>query len=584
MQSHRRFQDLKARGYDLRAVPAFRFDSVIEEPARRYGVRVDPALVDAVIEDAPQARTRCRCSPSGCSGCGGSTRPRGALVLDQLRRVGRLRGLIEDGAERALRGLSPEEEVALPSAPPPKSRLDLAASTFVPALAQVNDQGATIRRDRALDEFQRRAAAIAHGSTNGGWWCARANRGRSRSRTRRFFANGSGWQGWLEPERARLEALRSLQVDALTWDRNTARCRVSQSPGQAARRGELAEIERYRKRLMSLEFDYLAGCRAAELRERERRIQGALGALALGLIAGLLGWLNQGFLAEEWNWYSTMRPYMMANFRPHVLGAEEERKRIAGQTVEGRTFRECAKDCPEMIVVPAGEFEMGSSEGKDGKPNNEGPQHHVVITRPFAVAKNDVTFADWDACLAVGGCPNVADSNMGRGDKPVINVTFYDAKQYARWLSLMTGEDYRLLSEAEWEYAARGGTKTAYYWGDEIGEGNANCNGCGDRVGGAGTTKIGAFPANKYGLHDMAGNVYQWVEDCFNEAYRKSDADFAPMDGSPWTTGDCSRRVGRGGSWKFGPQTLRSASRNGGAPGLRSDDLGFRVARELRTN
>ena len=176
------------------------------------------------------------------------------------------------------------------------------------------------------------------------------------------------------------------------------------------------------------------------------------------------------------NWYVTMRPYWVANVGPYVLKPEAERalKPLA-------SFRECAKDCPEMVVVPAGEFMMGSPATEKGRSTNEGPQHKVMIAKPFAVSKFDVTFADWDACVSVGGCPQVGDSGFGRGTRPVINVSWDEAQQYVAWFSKMTGRPYRLLTEAEWEYAARAGSTTAYFWGDEIGKGNANCSGCGSQ-------------------------------------------------------------------------------------------------------
>ena len=143
------------------------------------------------------------------------------------------------------------------------------------------------------------------------------------------------------------------------------------------------------------------------------------------------------------------------------------------------SFRDCAKDCPEMIVIPAGAFTMGTPPAETGRFDNEGPPRQVTIARPFAVSRFDVTFADWDACVAAGGCPAIGDAGFGRGTKPVINVTWNDARQYVAWLSKTAGRPYRLLTEAEWEYAARAGATTAYPWGEEVGEGNANCNGCG---------------------------------------------------------------------------------------------------------
>jgi formylglycine-generating enzyme required for sulfatase activity len=142
-------------------------------------------------------------------------------------------------------------------------------------------------------------------------------------------------------------------------------------------------------------------------------------------------------------------------------------------------FRECARDCPEMIVIPAGAFSMGSPASELGHADAESPQHAVAIVKSFAVSKFDVTFADWDACVTYSGCPEVSDGGLGRGAKPVINVNWNEAQLYVAWLSQMTGRPYRLLTEAEWEYSARAGTNTAYSWGDDIGVGNADCDGCG---------------------------------------------------------------------------------------------------------
>ena len=158
----------------------------------------------------------------------------------------------------------------------------------------------------------------------------------------------------------------------------------------------------------------------------------------------------------------------------------------------------------------------------------------------------------------------------------MINVSWDDTQQYVAWLSRMTGQPYRLLTEAEWEYAARAGTTTAYYWGDEIGKGNANCDGCGSQWDGKQTAPIGSFAPNAFGLYDMAGNVHQWVQDCYHDDYNG-----APTDGSAWTSGDCSARVIRGGSWNFNPQYLRSANRNLLPTGFRNYFGGFRVGRTL---
>jgi formylglycine-generating enzyme required for sulfatase activity len=229
-----------------------------------------------------------------------------------------------------------------------------------------------------------------------------------------------------------------------------------------------------------------------------------------------------------------------------------------------------------MIVIPAGDFMMGSPPGEKGRYNNEGPQHPVTITRPFAVSRFDVTFAEWDACVSVGVCPQVGDSGFGRGNRPVINVNWYDAQQYAKWLSEMTGKSYRLLTEAEWEYAARARSTTAYFWGDELGYRNANCNGCGSQWDNRKTSPVGSFNPNSFGLYDMAGNVSQWVQDCWHIDYNE-----APNDGSAWTTGDCDNGVVRGGSWFKEPRNLRSADRFRNPRTLRNLDFGIRLGRTL---
>jgi formylglycine-generating enzyme required for sulfatase activity len=276
-------------------------------------------------------------------------------------------------------------------------------------------------------------------------------------------------------------------------------------------------------------------------------------------------------VARERQVYALTRPYRVANFDPYVLKPEAERalKPLA-------SFRECAKDCPEMIVIPAGEFMMGSPATDKDSYTFELPQHPVTIARPFAISKFDVTFDDWDACISVGACPKAADSGYGRNTRPVINVGWADAQTYVAWLSKMTGQPYRLLTEAEWEYAARAGSTTVYYWGDEIGKGNANCSGCGSQWDKRQTSPVGSFKPNAFGLYDMAGNVWQWIEDCWNDDYKG-----APTDGSAWTSGDCSTRVVRGGSWVGNPQALRSAYRYWYSTDLRNLNLGFRVGRTL---
>jgi formylglycine-generating enzyme required for sulfatase activity len=262
----------------------------------------------------------------------------------------------------------------------------------------------------------------------------------------------------------------------------------------------------------------------------------------------------------------------LAKVRLAVLkNAKEDAK--AGLLRPGRVFRDCTDICPEMVVVPAGEFTMGSNES-----GREKPPHRVTIQRPFAVAKFEVTFAEWDACVTDGGCRRPSDEGWGRGRRPVVNVSWHDAKEYVAWLSRKTGKHYRLLSEAEWEYAARAGTTTRYAFGDTISRSQAQFSSEGSyRTTGAKTAEVGSFPGNAFGLHDMHGNVWEWVEDAWQPNYHG-----APVDGSVWAGGDVSQRVLRSGFWcYYAPYDLRSAARCWLEPGRYDVDVGFRVARTL---
>ena len=227
---------------------------------------------------------------------------------------------------------------------------------------------------------------------------------------------------------------------------------------------------------------------------------------------------------------------------------------------------------PEMVVIPAGRFMMGCVSGQDCY-HYEKPVHEVVIARPFAISKYEITFEDYDRFTY----PNkVDDEGWGRGRRPIINVSWDDATEYAAWLSGQTGKRYRLPSEAEWEYAARAGSTTQYSWGNDIGHNRANCDNenCGDRS--KYTVPVGSFAANAWGLHDMHGNVWEWVQDCLNGSYAG-----APGDGSAWASGDCGRRVIRGGSWNDLARHLRSANRDRTDRALRDISIGFRLAQDL---
>ncbi len=228
-----------------------------------------------------------------------------------------------------------------------------------------------------------------------------------------------------------------------------------------------------------------------------------------------------------------------------------------------KTFKEC-EGCPEMTRLDGGNFVMGSADSESGHRAWEGPQREVTIA-PLAVSAHEITFAEWDACVAAGGCMNYtpADKGWGRGARPAIMVSWNDAQTYVKWLSGKTGKTYRLPTEAEWEYAARGGTTTAYWWGAKYESG---------RVTGGKTAEVGAHDANPFGLFDVSGNVSEWVQDCYVNSFKA-----APTDGSAVQQSGCGQRVTRGGSWKVSGADMRIANRSRLSPSTRDTAIGFRV-------
>ncbi len=267
--------------------------------------------------------------------------------------------------------------------------------------------------------------------------------------------------------------------------------------------------------------------------------------------------------------------------------ASGEQTATARMVNTGNTFSDALRSGgfgPEMVVVPAGRFRMGCAKRRDCFPD-ERPVHRVTIARDLAVSKYAVTFDDYDR---FAGARKPLDEGWGRGRRPVINVSWENATAYAAWLAAETGEHYRLLTEAEWEYAARSGSAKKFHFGDDASQlcryGNhadastdyewSNTD-CSDGVGKR-TSVVGRYAPNAFGLYDIHGNVWEWVQDCWNDHYRR-----APKDGSSWLEGDCSKRVLRGGAWGYEPESLRSAFRTSLNARQRSSDIGFRVARVL---
>ena len=311
--------------------------------------------------------------------------------------------------------------------------------------------------------------------------------------------------------------------------------------------------------------------------------------------------------------YAPLARTRVATLRPAAAVDPPTTSDTRPQEIE--VFRDCP-DCPEMVVIPAGEFQMGSNRGDDEVYGNEHPRHRVSVGR-FALGRYEVTRGEYEAFVSATGHSDGrrCRTDDGRGnwewrwrngaswrdprfpqgdDHPVVCVSWEDAQSYVRWLSRKTGERYRLPSEAEWEYAARAGTETRRYWGESASGQCGRANGadaslrreyqrvegldfdhavsCDDGM--AHTAPAGSYEANAFGLFDVLGNVWEWTEDCRNENYAR-----APDNGSAWTRGDCGRRMLRGGSWFNTPRIVRSALRFPRTPGIRDSDAGFRVAR-----
>lgn len=235
-------------------------------------------------------------------------------------------------------------------------------------------------------------------------------------------------------------------------------------------------------------------------------------------------------------------------------------------------IKDC-KECPTLISLPAGSFVMGSNT----EDISERPAHRVTIPNPYAIGKFEVTVEQWNACADAAGCARIPGSNGTAKEAPMRDVSWDDAQQYVKWLSKVSGKPYRLPTEAEWEYAARGGTATRYWWGQQMRAGTANCKECGQPWSQDAPAKTGSFTANPYKLHDMNGSVWEWVADCWHNSYKG-----APADGSAWDDANCRVRVIRGGSWRDGAAYMMSTTRFKYDASVRQNQNGFRVARDLK--
>ena len=314
---------------------------------------------------------------------------------------------------------------------------------------------------------------------------------------------------------------------------------------------------------------------AAVVRARKTRLRvpvGMFAALAVGAASGIAGWywLEHGRQAQappaETTKTARAPPPSAAPVPPLPAPAPRptETAKVDPPPVIAPST---ALVMPEMVALSGGSFAMGSNDDPSEKPVRR------VSVKPFAMSKFPITMREWNACVAAKACTY---SPTGNDDAPVTNVSWNDAQQFIGWLSQVTQKPFRLPSEAEWEYAARGGTTTKFWWGDQLQTGMANCKGCGEPYDAGQPLKVGSFKPNPFGLHDMGGNVHQWVSDCWHKTYQG-----APTDGSSWVEAGCTSHVIRSGSWRNNPDYARPASREPYDTNVRYPTHGFRVAHSL---
>jgi len=581
LQEAKQLEGLRKVPFDLSPMPKGSYAEVIKGPARRLegtkrALEIEEALVDALLADIEEGGAK-DALPLLAFTLERLYREEGGdgdLKLSEYEELGRVKGSIEAAVERALKAANANSKIPRDRA----ARLALLRRGLIPWLAGIDpDTGSPRRRVARASEIppesrplidllvEQRLLATDIAKDTGEVTIEPVHEALLRQ-----------WgllQGWLAEDAGLLSVLEGVKRATRDWAANGKGVPWLTHAGERLKTAEqLSERPDLAANLEPTDRDYLAACRQAEQAAagRKRRARAAFGVLGVAILAGVIGWMNEAYLQERWRWFTTIRPYMMSELRPYALTAEAE------QALKPKdTFRECSKDCPEMVVVPAGTFTMGSPRDEKGRYDSEDPQREVTIAKPFAVSKFEVTFDDWDACVAYGDCPHATDAGWEGGRQPVINVSWDDAKRYVAWLTKMTGKTYRLLSEAEWEYAARAGTQTAYFFGDDadaLGNYawyNANAD--------SQTHPVGEKEPNGFGLYDMHGNVWEWVEDCVHGNY-----DGAPEDGSAWIAGgDCKNRILRGGSWSVNPGNLRSASRGWDSSDGRNFINGFRIGRTL---
>ena len=574
LQLAKELEGVRQQTLSLPPMPKGSYAEVIKGPARRLegtprALRIDDSVVDALLADieaggAKDALPLLAFTLERLYAEYGAT---GHLKLQHYEKLGRIEGSIEAAVERAFQAADTDPKVPKDK----QARLVLLRRGLIPWLAGIDpDTGAPRRRVARQSEIPAEARPLIGLLIDQRLLSTDVATGSKETTIEpaheALLRQWGLLQGWLKEDAALLTVLDGIKRAARDWGAND---KATSYLVHAEERLRAAERLLMRPDLAAdlepTDKDYIISCQRAEqaARSRIRRVQALVGALLALLALGGVGWWQQNFIREQYVWRVTMGP--------SVLTADEEKTKASNP---GSKFKECATGCPTMVVLPADKFMMGAADNDKDRSDGEAPQHEVTIAKPLAVGRTEVTFAEWEACVSAGACQEASDSNWGRDDRPVINVSWDEAKQYAEWLSKMTGKTYRLLNEAEWEYAARAGSQTRFSFGDDEAQLQqyAWYKTNSERM----TQPVGKKVANAFGLHDMHGNVYEWVEDFWHDSYKG-----APTDGSAWTKDGSDRHVVRGGSWGNTPRVLRAAYRTSDDPDIRDNDRGFRLARTL---
>jgi formylglycine-generating enzyme required for sulfatase activity len=526
---------LRVGHYPLAAPGPATLHEMITGPAKRAGLAFEEGLIERILED-----TGTEAGALALMACALAElydrRRDGTLTHTAYEELGRVQGVISRRADATYQALENEAKAAF--------------DRVLNALVEVDPASGTPTRKRARrSDFETLPAALKFIDAFTQARLLVCSEGRLEVAHEKLFTAWQTSRVWIEAHREHLKAGQDLEEAAQEWQ-------AIGKPWSGLASG--ARLRRYRQAINPSDL----ANRFLHASQRrlwiQRGLTGFAALLALAVLGGAV-WLNANGLT-------------MKHGTSMLLAA-----------VDLYHVNE-----PEMVEIPAGEFWMGSGDGDREAHDSEKPRRKVTISKPFFIGKYEVTFDEYEQFAYAKGYPLPSDQGWGQGRLPVINVSWEEAVAYAEWLSKMTGKQYRLPSEAEWEYAARAGNETTRFWGDDpdqacryanVGDQsyrqagyNGEIHNCND--GYVYTAEVGSFIANELGLYDMLGNVWEWVQNSWHANYEG-----APVDASAWEEKDGGSRVLRGGSWTGGPLWLRAASRFGDHPPYGFDNVGFRLAR-----